>query len=52
MVVERGGEQSDPAHYIKRLTQYSCWANAAWIDFIERNRSSESVIGPFVICDL
>ena len=36
MVVDSGGEKSEPTHYVKRLTEYSCWANAAWIDFIEK----------------
>jgi hypothetical protein len=36
MVVERGGEKSDPTHGLKRLTEYSCWANEAWINFIEK----------------
>ena len=36
MIVERGGEQSEPTHGIKRLTEYSCWANETWINFIER----------------
>jgi len=36
MVVERGGEKSDPTHGIERLTEYSCWANEAWINFIEK----------------
>jgi uncharacterized damage-inducible protein DinB len=36
MIVESGGEKSEPTHSIKRLTEYSCWANAAWIDFIEK----------------
>ena len=36
MIVESGGEQSEPTHGIKRLTAYSCWANAAWINFIEQ----------------
>jgi uncharacterized damage-inducible protein DinB len=35
MIVESGAEQSDPTHGIKRLTEYSCWANEAWINFIE-----------------
>jgi uncharacterized damage-inducible protein DinB len=36
MEVERGGEKSDATDCIKRLTEYSCWANEAWINFIER----------------
>ena len=36
MVVESGAEKSNQAHWIKRLTEYSCWANGAWINFIER----------------
>jgi uncharacterized damage-inducible protein DinB len=36
MIVESGGEKSDATHCIKRLTEYSCWANEAWINFIER----------------
>jgi uncharacterized damage-inducible protein DinB len=36
MVIEGGGDQSEPTHGLKRLTEYSCWANAAWIDFIEQ----------------
>lgn len=44
MVIERGGEQSDPAHHITRLTEYSCWANAAWIDFIEQHRPSDEFL--------
>jgi uncharacterized damage-inducible protein DinB len=36
MVVEGGSEKSDPAHGIKRLTEYSCWANEAWINLIEK----------------
>jgi uncharacterized damage-inducible protein DinB len=36
MVVGSGGEQSDPTHSIKRLTEYSCWANEAWINFVEK----------------
>ena len=35
MVIERRGEESEPTHGIKRLTAYSCWANEAWIDFVE-----------------
>jgi uncharacterized damage-inducible protein DinB len=35
MIVESGGEQSEPTHYVRRLTEYSCWANEAWINFIE-----------------
>ena len=38
MVVESAGEKSDQTHCIKRLTEYSCWANAAWLDFIEKTR--------------
>lgn len=36
MIVESRGEKSDPTHCIKRLTDYSCWANDAWITFIEK----------------
>jgi len=36
MVVDSGREKGEPTHYVKRLTEYSCWANAAWIDFIEK----------------
>ena len=36
MVVEGGSEKSHPTHGIKRLTEYSCWANEAWINFIEK----------------
>jgi uncharacterized damage-inducible protein DinB len=35
MVVESSGEKSDPTHCLKRLTEYSCWANGAWINFVE-----------------
>jgi uncharacterized damage-inducible protein DinB len=44
MVVEGGGEKSDPTHSIRQLTEYSCWANGAWIDFIERNRPSDQFL--------
>ena len=44
MVVEGGGEKSDPTHRIRRLTEYSCWANGAWIDFIESNRPSDQFL--------
>jgi len=44
MVIERGGEQSEPTHGIKRLTEYSCWANAAWIDFIEATRPADEFL--------
>jgi uncharacterized damage-inducible protein DinB len=44
MVVESGGEQREPAHGIKRLTEYSCWANAAWIDFIEKARPADDFL--------
>jgi uncharacterized damage-inducible protein DinB len=44
MVVERGGDQSEPAHGIKRLTEYSCWANGAWIDFIEHARLDDFLV--------
>jgi hypothetical protein len=44
MVVEGGGEKSDPTHGIRQLTEYSCWANGAWIDFIERNRPSDQFL--------
>ena len=36
MVVESGGEQSEPTHYVTRLTAYSCCSNQAWINFIEK----------------
>jgi hypothetical protein len=44
MVVHGGGEKSDPTHSIRRLTEYSCWANDAWIDFIEKNRPSDQFL--------
>jgi uncharacterized damage-inducible protein DinB len=44
MVVKGGGEQGEPTHYIRRLTHYSCWANAAWIDFIEQQRPSDEFL--------
>ena len=44
MVVGGGGEKSDPTHGIRQLTEYSCWANGAWIDFIERNRPSDQFL--------
>jgi uncharacterized damage-inducible protein DinB len=44
MEIESGGEQSEPAHGIKRLTEYSCWANAAWVDFIERVRPADEFL--------
>ena len=44
MVIESGGQQSEPTHGIKRLTEYSCWANAAWIDFIEQARPSDDFL--------
>jgi uncharacterized damage-inducible protein DinB len=45
MVEESGGEQSEPTHYITRLTAYSCWANAAWIKFIEKARPTDDFLG-------
>ena len=44
MVVESGGEKSDPTHGIKRLTDYSCWANEAWINFIEKVGASDEFL--------
>lgn len=44
MVIESGGEQSEPTHGIRRLTEYSCWANAAWIDFIEEARPADEFL--------
>jgi len=44
MVEESGGEQSEPTHYITRLTAYSCWANAAWIEFIEKARPTDDFL--------
>ena len=44
MVVQGGGEQSNPTHSIRQLTEYSCWANGAWIDFIEKNRPSDQFL--------
>src|SRR5262245_134180 len=41
MVVESGREKCDPPHWCRRLTEYSCWANAAWIDFIEKTRPAD-----------
>ena len=49
MVVQGGGEKSDPTHSIRQLTEYSCWANGAWIDFIEKNLAICDL--RFVICD-
>src|SRR4030095_24027 len=44
MVVESGGEKSDPIHCIRRLTEYSCWANGAWINFIEKVGPSDEFL--------
>ena len=44
MVVESGREKSDPPHWCRRLTEYSCWANAAWIDFIEKTRPADEFL--------
>jgi uncharacterized damage-inducible protein DinB len=44
MVVESGGEKSDPTHAIERLTDYSCWANEAWINFIEKVGASDEFL--------
>jgi uncharacterized damage-inducible protein DinB len=44
MIVDGGGEKSDPTHYISRLTAYSSWANGVWIDFIERNRPADEFL--------
>jgi len=44
MVVERGSDKSEPTHYVKRLTEYSCWANAVWIDFIEKVGPSDEFL--------
>jgi hypothetical protein len=44
MVVESAAEKSDQAHCIKRLTEYSCWANAAWIDFVEKTRPADEFL--------
>jgi uncharacterized damage-inducible protein DinB len=44
MVVESGGEKSDPTHCIRRVTEYSCWANSAWIDFIEKTNPADEFL--------
>jgi uncharacterized damage-inducible protein DinB len=44
MVVESGGEKSDPTHCIRRVTAYSCWANSAWIDFIEKTNPADEFL--------
>jgi len=44
MVVQGGGEKSDPTHSIRQLTEYSCWANGAWIDFIEKARPGDEFL--------
>jgi uncharacterized damage-inducible protein DinB len=44
MVIERSAEESEPTHFVKRLAQYSCWANAEWITFIERHAPSDEFL--------